>query len=188
MAKVGTLGDGKIHVFNTHTGAPCGHYDIPAHRPTPDHGLVGVALDESGHLYVADIQLHGIVQLDLETGETENYVNASRPSSVCAAAYNALLTATARPPFPNDMAFDEVGNLYVTYSFQATIWKVPPGGGTAVPWYQSADFYRVPFGPNGIRFSPGDKELCVAVYGDPGGSTAYNRPSETPSDTRQLPG
>jgi len=162
-AQFGNTGPGKIHVFNAHTGAPLGDYDIPPHNITPDHGLVGVALDGSGHLYVADIQLPGVVQLDLATGKAANYVKIpDLPPCLVLLPNPCSPTAAARPPFPNDIAFDAAGNMYVTDFFQATVWKVPPGGGTATPWYQSVDFDRV-LGPNGIRFTPDDSEVCVAV-------------------------
>jgi sugar lactone lactonase YvrE len=179
-AQFGNSGPGKIHVFDAHTGAPLDDYDIPAHAITPDHGLVGVALDGSGHLYVADIQLPGVVRLDLSTGQTINYaVIPDLAPCLQLIPKPCSPTSTARPPFPNDLAFDKEGNLYVTDSFQATVWKVPPGAGTAVVWFQSGDFDRA-LGANGIRLSPKDTEVCVAVTGPPGAihCIALNDPSE----------
>jgi hypothetical protein len=170
-AQFGNKGPGKIYVFDAHTGAALEDYDIPpqpGYENTPDHGLVGVALDGSGHLYVADIQVPGIVQLDLKSGNTSNYATLKDLPPCSQAPAPCSPTAEARPPFPNDMAFDKDGNLYVTDSFQATLWKVPKGGGDPEVWYQSADFDR-PLGANGIRLSPDDSEICVAVTGPPGG-------------------
>ncbi len=57
------------------------------------------------------------------------------------------------PPTPNDILFDRAGNAYVTDSFQATIWKVPPRGGTPQVWFQDVRLASPSFGPNGIRIS-----------------------------------
>jgi sugar lactone lactonase YvrE len=40
----------------------------------------------------------------------------------------------------------------VTDSFQATIWRVPPGGGVPQVWFLSATIDG-PFGPNGLRLN-----------------------------------
>ncbi len=57
------------------------------------------------------------------------------------------------PPFPNDIVFDDDGNLYVTDSQQATIFRVPPGGGQPQIWFQDVRLDGF-FGPNGIRVNP----------------------------------
>ena len=195
-AQFGNAGPGKIHVFDAHSGDHLDDYDIPAHNITPDHGLVGVALDGSGHLYVADVQLPGIVQLDLTSGATKNVKLPDLPPCAQLVPTPCSPTTTARPPFPNDMAFDKAGNLYVTDSFQATVWKISSAAWSALPetvepevWYQSPDFDRVPFGPNGIRFSPDDtdKELCVAVTGPPGGIYCINFADKTKRLVRSYP-
>jgi hypothetical protein len=46
------------------------------------------------------------------------------------------------PPLPNDIAFAPNGDAYVTDSMQATIWRVPKGGGAPKVWYQQASSPR----------------------------------------------
>lgn len=67
--------------------------------------------------------------------------------------------AIDRGSLPNDLAFDDQGNLYVTDSFQATIFRIPAGGGVAQAFYQDPAFdtSTIPgfaLGFNGIRLSP----------------------------------
>lgn len=70
------------------------------------------------------------------------------------------------------MAFDDDGFLYVTDSLQATIYRIPPGGGAADIWFQSpllagALDAPLPFGANGIRVSPDRDFVYVVVTFDP---------------------
>jgi sugar lactone lactonase YvrE len=165
-AQSGHKGDAHVFAFDTRNGALLRDYRIPASNPITDHGLVGVALDGGGRLYVADIQ-RGIVWVDLATGQTQTYavIPDILPCSPLTTS-PCSPTLTDRPPFPNDIVFDAFGNAYVTDSFQATVWRIPPGG-PAQPWFQAMDF-DTPIGPNGIRIAPDDTEVCIAVTGPPG--------------------
>ncbi len=71
--------------------------------------------------------------------------------------------------FPNDLAFDDDGNLYVTDPFLAQIWKVDDCGGVDV-WLNhpllAANFENpyllvAPFGVDGIAFDKGHDNLYV---------------------------
>src|SRR5439155_17495212 len=42
-------------------------------------------------------------------------------------------------PAPGGAVVDDTGNLYVADGGQATIWRIPAGGGTAAIWYQAVD-------------------------------------------------
>lgn len=58
------------------------------------------------------------------------------------------------PPLPNDIAFAPDGDDYVTDSMQATIWRIPKGGGTPKISFQSSKFASPYIGTNGLRLRP----------------------------------
>ena len=87
------------------------------------------------------------------------------PPGPCAPGESCLPPGPCQPvafdrgSLPNDLAFDDEGNLYITDSFQATIFRVTPGGGVAEAYYQDPAFdtSAIPgfaLGFNGIRVSP----------------------------------
>lgn len=175
-AQLGHSGDARIFAFDTNKGTLVKQYPIPTTNNAPTHGLVGMALDGSGNLYVADIH-RGVVRLDLSSGQTETYAEIPDlpPCSAGLLDGDCSPTLSNRPPFPNDVVFDRDGNLYVSDSFQATVWKIPPPGPDddglpldATPWFQDAALDRPVFGPNGIRLTPDGKQLCIAVTGPRG--------------------
>lgn len=71
------------------------------------------------------------------------------------------------PPLANDLAFDRAGNLYVTDSLQATIWKYGPKGGKPMIWFQDLRLARGPnmtdIGANGIRIEPNGRRVFFTV-------------------------
>ncbi|MFT3764065.1 MAG: SMP-30/gluconolactonase/LRE family protein [Minicystis sp.] len=88
------------------------------------------------------------------------------PGGACLPPGPCAPVAVDRGSLPNDLAFDDAGNLYVTDSFQATIFRVPPGGGQAEAFYQDPrlDTSTIPgfsVGLNGIRVSPDRSKLVV---------------------------
>lgn len=85
--------------------------------------------------------------------------------------------------FPNDLAFDDDGNLYVTDPFLAQIWKIDEYGGADV-WLSdpllAANFENpyllvAPFGVDGIAFDKNKKNLYV-------GNLDYGRILKIPVD------
>lgn len=87
------------------------------------------------------------------------------PPGPCAPGESCLPPGPCQPvaidrgSLPNDLAFDDEGNLFITDSFQATIFRVPAGGGAAEAFYQDPAFdtSTIPgfaLGFNGIRVSP----------------------------------
>lgn len=194
-AQNGQVGAAQIFVHDTKSGDYVQTYDIPATNPITDHGLVGIALDGSGHLYVADIQ-RGIVQLKLSSGASTTYaelpdIPPCPPPPLLPGPCSP--TIGDRPAFPNDIVFDAAGNAYVSDSFQATIWKIPPPPVEFVPgqaraaevWYQDAALDGT-LGANGLRFSPDHGELCVAVFGPPGSVHCIEIDNGQPGARRQL--
>lgn len=107
-------------------------------------GMVGLTVDEEGDLYVCDasaeVATHGIWKVDPN--------GASR-----------LFAALDPTGFPNAMAFDEAGNLFVTDSYLGEIWKVSRSGEAKV-WLKSPLLDPLSptccYGANGIEFDRGD--------------------------------
>ena len=157
----------KIFGFDKNTGALVKTITIQ-NQPGPLNALSCIAADDNGNLYVADESL-GVVKINLDSGQQSIYAAPFYP--VYHSAYN--------PPAPlllNDLAFDKNGYLYVTDSFQATIWRVPPGGGAPQVWFQSATIDG-PFGPNGIRVnSKSDTIYFDKTFDAQGNGTVYTLP------------
>ena len=109
-----------------------------------------VAFGADGNLYVIE-PFVGIIKMNLDAANTQSVYATFPPSQ------NSLL---------NDLAFDEDGNLYVTDTFQASIYKVAPGGGAAQLWFTDprlAGNPQAPFGVNGIRVDKKGKRIYFSV-------------------------
>ena len=134
----------------------------------PLNAISCIAFDDGGNLYVAD-ESGRILKINVETKEQTTYSTPFYP--VYKSAFN--------PPAPlllNDLAFDKQGNLYVTDSFQATIWRVPPGGGAPQIWFQGPAIDG-PFGPNGVRVDAKSEKLYFDVtFNSMGQGIVYTLP------------
>ena len=103
-------------------------------------GLVGFALDEEGDLYVCDASgepaTHGIWKVERS--------GASR-----------LFAALDPTGFPNAIALDKAGNLFVTDSYLSEIWKISPSGEAKVLLQDPLLAPVFAYGANGIEFDVG---------------------------------
>jgi sugar lactone lactonase YvrE len=157
-------------------------------RDAPLNGISGLAFDAAGRLYAVDIQGR-ILRFDLDRGSRRQEVYATVPDlPPCArepATAGCSPTLDDRTPLPNGIVFDASGNLYVTDSWQATIFRVPPGGGAAQVWFQSERIDGF-FGANGIRVHPDGTHIYFAVTRDRlEKSFIFRLPIDTP-DERHL--
>jgi hypothetical protein len=134
----------EIYVYDLASGAQVNAIQIQG-QPAGLHALGAMAFGDEDNLYVIDIQ-QGVLQINIKTGVQKVYATPFYP--VYQSAYNP-----PAPLLPIQMAFDPLGNLYVTDTYEATIWRVPRGGGAPQVWYQSA-LIDGAFGPNGIRIDP----------------------------------
>ena len=120
---------------------PSGNQSVLAHFAVPGIGPLGLAVDAAGKLYAAmstfDPATRGVYRV--------------RPDGS-----SFRLPGTDGILFPNGVALDPLGNLYVTDSIGGSVWKVAPGG-SAQQWFQSplltgtgAAGLGFPIGANGI--------------------------------------
>jgi sugar lactone lactonase YvrE len=70
---------------------------------------------------------------------------------------------------PNVLTFDVAGSVYISDSFQGTIWRTGPTGGATTAWVTSPLLQTSgvpPFGANGLAFNNGGTALFVANTGN----------------------
>jgi sugar lactone lactonase YvrE len=150
---------GTIRKLDTHN-----HLSTLATVPIPAGAFsVGVKVGPDGYIYLASGATF--------TEPNAAYIWRVSPSGV------AKVFATLPPAsFPNDMAFDDHGQLYVTDSFLGEIWKIDTHGKPTV-WLQDARLLGNPaapvpvfhaFGANGIALDASQQHLYV-------GNTDYGR-------------
>jgi hypothetical protein len=125
-ANVDRLFDGydQIYSYDTRTAEQVRRpITVSRQYPVAPMGLAGMAQDAAGRLYVAD--MNGRVdRVDPRTGASETY--ATIPTGA----------DTSLPDMPAFVTFDKGGNLYVgDAGGSPIIWRVPPGGGSAQPWF-----------------------------------------------------
>lgn len=134
-----------------------------------EHANSCLTFDGQGRLYVLNSQI-GPYRLDVATGVQTSYgppipdLNPCLPTDGPQAECTTSTGVT--PPLPNDLAFDELGNLYVTDSMQATIFRIPEGGGPAQVWFHDYRLFGPYIGVNGIRLSPDRTKIFISVTND----------------------
>ena len=112
--------------------------------PGTGNGVVGLAVDAPGNVYVAAATLDPA---------TSGVYKIARDGSF------ARLPGTGPIVFPNGVTLDKEGNVYVTDTILGAVWRVPVAGGPAEVWYQSPLLagsgifgFGFPLGANGIAF------------------------------------
>lgn len=145
------LGSAYVDAFDLRTGALAAVYPITITNPFIGLSAAScVAFGADGALYVIEPFI-GIVRMTLDANNSQSVYAPFIPTG---------------PSLLNDLAFDDAGNLYVTDSFAATIYRVPPGGGAPSVWFADprlAGDPAVPFGVNGIRINRDDNKVYVTV-------------------------
>jgi sugar lactone lactonase YvrE len=153
----------KVFAYDVRTGELLRTYTMQGEQTQFPHANSCIAFDAEGRLYVVNLQL-GIVRLDLGSGAQEIYAAPLPDLAPCPPMPTAPCSPTFlnSPALPNDIAFDDAGNLYETDSFQATIWRIPAGGGQPQIWFQDSRL-DTPFGANGLRLSPDRTKMFFSV-------------------------
>ena len=139
---------GTIIVFDGRSG----HVLRTLHIANGSPLLLGIAFNPvTGDLLVCDLGKSQVLEIDPQTGASS--VFATIPGS----------------GGPNALAFDAAGNVYISDSFQATIWRTPPGGGAPTAWVADPLLGTSgvpPFGANGLAFNSDASSLFVANTGN----------------------
>lgn len=143
---------GRIYLSMTFLGElrridPDGSEHLVATLPTGSgFGPLGLAVDAPGNVYA------GVVTFDPETHGVWRVTPSGETSR---------LPGSADIGFPNGVAFDDRGTLYVTDSIGGAVWRIPRGGSAEV-WVQDPlitgdDSAPLPFpvGANGITYRRG---------------------------------
>lgn len=148
-------------------------YEISSQHDDESHGLLQMAFDADGLLYVLGRNPAQVFTLDPDTGEEEVYATFADVPPCQSVAEGEPCSAAAADlgAFPDYPVFAPDGTMYVTDLEQALIWRVPPGGGEAEVWFTDARLESV-FGPNGIQFLDDGETLLFAQTGSlPPGTT-----------------
>ena len=176
-AAFGTAGKGPsvVTVLRRSNGALLAEIPIAGENTAFEHALSGIAVDGDDDVYVLSTQL-GVVRIERRWyGYTQESYSPPLPDlPVCVDGGPSPCSPTLvdLPPTSNEMTFDDDGNLYITDSTQATIFRVPAGGGSVDVWFQSpllagSLLAPAPFGVNGIKISPDRGHVYVVETFDP---------------------
>jgi sugar lactone lactonase YvrE len=142
------LGSAFVQAYDIRTGVLDATYPITITNPFAGmSGASCIAFGPDGKLYVIE-PFVGVIRMNLDPDNTQSVYSAFTPTG---------------PSLLNDLAFDDAGNLYVTDSFAATIYKVPAGGGAPAAWFSDPRLAGAPFGVNGIRTDKNNKMVYVSV-------------------------
>ncbi|MBI2846527.1 MAG: SMP-30/gluconolactonase/LRE family protein [Chloroflexi bacterium] len=155
---VGTFNsEGQSHVFVFDSKGRLIR-DIPVMDKVPSP-LLGV-LWKDGDIYAADFGNGRILRV---TSDNSVGVFARLPDLP-----NVVPGPANQPPAPNGLALDKKGVLYVSDSFQGVVWRIT-GVGQVTIWKQDVRLIstkELPFGANGITFTPDEDAMLVANSGE----------------------
>ena len=161
-AAFGIFTPSVVRAYNRQTGALRGVFPITLQDPDPTvmKALSPGQFGPDGRLYAPEPFMRVVLRLNLDKNNKQSIYAGPFPAP--GGPGTSLL---------NELTFDAAGNLYVTDSFQATIFRVPPGGGTPVVWFTDprlAGDPEVPFGVNGIRIDKDAKKVYISVTAENG--------------------
>ena len=161
-ANFGIFTPSAVWAYDRRTGALEETFPVTLQNPSPSvmKALSPGNFGPDGRLYAPEPFMGVVIAFDLDPANTQ-------------AVYAGPFPAPGGPgtSLLNELVFDDAGNLYVTDSFQATIFRVPPGGGAPSVWFADprlAGDPAVPFGANGIRIDRNDMKIYVTVTAENG--------------------
>jgi sugar lactone lactonase YvrE len=180
------LVDWPVRAYDLKTGREEPDETMIIHRPGPaDLALSGIARDAHGRLYVVDMNGRILRTTDARQRAKDRVweVWATFPSHPADVLY---VPSPAADSMPGDIIFDSAGNAYIPdFDFPA-IWRVPPEGGRAQPWFVDTRLQGAPFGAFGARLAPSGRDLYFTICESSWPQTAsqgavYRIPIDNPS-------
>ena len=117
---------------------------------------------ETGNLLVVDYGGKQVLKVDPLTGASSVFISVPGEKPDPPAPMSAWAA-------PNGMTFDKKGNIYLTDSFQGTVWRTGPTGGVPTAWVKSDLLIsHTPhiLGANGLAFDRKETALFVGNTGD----------------------
>lgn len=159
-------GPSRIFRYRLSTGKLLGSVKVRGQATDETHGILGMAFDASGRLYVLDRNPSRLVRFSRSLSKQSTYARFPDFPPCHSAEENKPCSPTENDtsPFPDYLAFDKRGNAYVTDLESALIYFVRPGGGKASIWFADPRLDSV-FGPNGIAVDPTRTKLYFAMTG-----------------------
>lgn len=166
-----------VSAYNRSTGEAIETIPVTHPGADPADALSCITMGDDGSLYVLS-EAQGVVRLKKRHGAWKQELYAPLPDDgLPGCTHGAQLVPDPNDPMYrvgchllNDLAFDDDGNLYVTDSMRATIYRVGAGGGAMTPWFTSPYLLGgppFPIGTNGVRVSPTGDELYFTVTTSP---------------------
>ena len=172
----------RSRVFEwTRDGTIIRSWTVPRQNLDEDRGVQVATSDAAGRLVLLEKSTSRVLRLNTRTGRFTSY-SRLRDLPICSTgAEPCSPNATDGPAIPNFAAWGPGGHLYVTDYGQAVIWRVPPGGGRAKPWYTDPQLDGGEFGTTGMLLAPGRRSLLITQQ------TQSQGPTPTQGHLYRLP-
>lgn len=164
----------RSRVFEyTRSGTLQRSWTVPGQRLDRDHGVQAALSDARGRLILLEKSTARVLRLNLRTGRFTTYSRLTDlPTCRAGASDGCSPNVLDAAPIPNYAAWGPRGELYVTDYAQAVIWRVPPGGGRAAPWFTDARLDGSKFGTAGLLLTPDRSALMLTQQSSVDGPTA----------------
>jgi MYXO-CTERM domain-containing protein len=159
-------------VFEFSSGGNLLHsWTVPGENLAGPHGVQVATSDAQGRLVLLELGPPRALLLDRATGRFTTYASfPDLPACMPGQAPPACSpTLQDLPPEPDYAVWLGDGSLLVSDYQQGVIWRVPPGGGTAVVWLADKRFDGEQFGTAGLALTADRSALLVVQASSAGG-------------------